>query len=212
MGIDVSIRGGPHGHSLDVLPNNALRVSLTPTPASDVRKADVQNRRAFTALLADSSGSTDLTVDGSSTAVEFTVGSSPTEIRWINEVRLIFHDSQMNITNAESRRFGSAAASPGLPNGLLLQSCQDGDCADLFLSGVQSIGDFQRYAALPSRGIVSDVGAITSSIDFLMIAVCLPVPLGLYPGTIDDLTVTVQDDLSNLTLFEVQASGWREIL
>lgn len=212
MSIEGHLSGGLSGYSVDATSNNALRVTVVPTPGKDIIKGDIQAVRTYIGLLTDSSGSSDMAVDGSSTAVEFKASASTTEIRWISELRLVFNSTSMNIDNIESRRFGAAAAAPGLTNGLLLQSCQGGVCIDIFVSPVQTIADFERYVSTASRGIVCRVDAVAAGTDFFMATIAFQEPVGLYPRTDDYISITVQDDLSAIDLFESQVAGWRQIL
>ena len=177
--------------------------------ARDAKASEVSRIRQTTGLLTTAAGSSDMTVDGSSTAVEFTLGASSTDLCRISEFRMVFHDSQMVITSNESRRFGSAASSPGLTNGLTLNVEQAGITANLFANPVVAIGNFYRYArSWGGSGIVNDAAAISASVDYLGVTLYLPfAPIVLFPGSQDRIVLTVQDDLTSLTLFEVQYYG-----
>lgn len=180
--------------------------------------AEIKAVQLFTALLTTDAGATGMNVDGSSTAEEYHIRANSNDddtIISIKSIRLVFHSENMIITNTQSRRFGPVTA-PGLTNGLKLTVAQAGVETEMFLSPVKVIGDFYRYAGGGIVGInsaiVSDSAAITSAIDFLMILLIFPVPVVLFPGTLDSITMLIQDDLTGITLFETQAYGSQEAL
>lgn len=171
-----------------------------------------QRVKVYTSRMANA-GSVDMAVDGSGTPVEFEITAAQSEMVTIQSVRFVFHSTNMKVDGNESRRFGPIAA-PGLTNGLLFQTVQNGTTSDIFLDPVTVLGDFYRYAGGEVVGvntsIVNDVDAISAGVDFFMVAISLPIPVSLYPGTEDRLRVTVRDDLTGITKFEVQNYGTTE--
>lgn len=218
MSVDAKIVGGPTEQAAVVGSDGALRVASLRPPSADRTRLNVEQVKQFVAFLKNSSGSQDMTVDGSSTVAEFYVEAENDRIKWIEELRLVFHDTNMKLDGTESRRFGSAAASPGLTNGLRLRAEQGGVVTDYFADPVQSIGEFYRYSGGPGfgsgvgTGIINDVDGIAAGTDLLIIRVGFRASVGLFPGSIDRVLVQVRDDLTSLTLFECQAYGTQELL
>jgi len=201
------------GESADVR-DNALVVTVKGTTLANMPRSEAERVKLFTALLKTAAGSADLTVDGSSTPVHFDLNAHATDMRTITEVRLVLHSTNMDLDSAQqSRRFGPVT-SPGLPNGLQLLAIQNGTETDAFLTPVQIIGHFWRTAGgpnMPAGAAITNVtDAIASGTDFLMVQMIPSVPIVLYPGSTDKIRLTVQDDLTGLVLFEVQAYGTRE--
>ncbi len=186
---------------------------LTTTKATAPTRAEAQAVKAYTALMVDPAGSSDLTIDGSAVPVSFKAAAAAGELVTIDSVRLVFHSTNMKIDGNESRRFGPISA-PGLANGLNLTVQQNGTTTEVFLAPVTVLGDFYRYAGGASvgvnSGVVNDVDAISAGVDFLMVLVVLPASVKLYPGTPDNVRVTVSDDLTGIALFEVQVYGTKE--
>ncbi len=198
------------GAALEVR-ERAARVTVAhvdPTPAEASRV------RLFSAFLTTAAGSQDMTVDGSTTAQLFRVTADTAadpKLRAIHSIRLTIHDSQMKIDSNEIRRFGSAAAAPGLTNGLKLSVSQGGTITELFADPVQSVSDFYRYSGGPSvaaaAAIHNVVDGVAAGTDIVYVQIEIPAPVLLYPGSLDYVGITVQDDLTTITLLEAQALG-----
>lgn len=184
---------------------NTLYVSNLELPTKNLTPKIVQQRRIFLDRLKDSNGSDSLNVNASSGFVDFEARPDQKKIRWIQKINLIFHSEQMNINNAESRRFGPLA---NLTNGLELTSLQNNQLINLFIDNVTVIGDFYQYA--DPGNIVSDVAAITTSVDFLLIPITLLTPISLFPGTSDYIRLRISDDLSGIDLFKVNLYMYEE--
>ena len=175
-------------------------------------QAEAQRVKVLTGLLSTPGGVTAMAVDGSTTPVEFSLNATSDTVLRILEMRLVFHATTMDIIGVESRRFGPAtAAKTPLPNGLELRVTQEGVTTQLFLTPVKVIGEFYRYSGSASggisSGIVSDKDAVDAGIDLLVVQIVMPTSLALYPGTIDNITLIVNDDLTSLDLFETQFYG-----
>lgn len=218
MSVDAKIIGGPTERAAVVGSDGALRVASLRPPAADRTRLNVEQVKQLVAFLKNSSGSQDMTVDGSTTTQDYYIEAERDRIKWIHEVRLVFHDSQMRIDNNEQRRFGSAAAAPGLTNGLRLRAEQGGVVTDYFTDPLKVTGGFYRYAGGPGfgsdigTGIVNSVDGISAGTDLLVVRIGFGAPVGLYPGSVDRVVVQVRDDLTSLTLFETQAYGAQELL
>lgn len=209
MGVDSHIVDPVTGTALALTHKGHVQVEIHPPTPEDLTKGEVHQKRSLVSLLATSAGSTDLAVDGSG-GITYKVTATDNALRWIAQVRLVIHSTQANIANVESRRFGAAASSPGLTNGITFTSKQGGTETDFFTTAVKNIGDFERYADPTGRGIVSNVDAVAAGTDLLVVTITLPVPVGLFPGSLDCVCLTINDDLSALDLFEAVAMGWQE--
>jgi len=216
VGITAKILGAKEEHGAEVAANGSLRTASAPRPPDEWTAKEVGQEKVLVVPLLDSAGSGSLNVDGSVTPKDFYVGSAAGSIRWITEVRLILHDEQLSLdSNNEIRRFGTAAASPGLTNGVRLITRQNGTDVDLFPAseggstpGVKNLTQFYRYAS----EVFGLTAGVSASIDFLLVTVTLPKPVGLFPGSKDRVIVQVQDSLTTLNLFEAVAWGWYEVL
>lgn len=211
MGVMAQIKGAMDGAVLRITSNQAARAATVPLPPGDWSRAEVEQKKSLVQRVADSAGSPDLTTATATAAApeDFYIGAAAGTIRWITEVRLIHHDSNMKLDSNELRRFGSSAASPGLTNGVRLIVQQNGQETEVFTpSGVKNIGDYYRYA----ETVTGITDGISAGVDFLAIRMCFTQPVGLYPGSQDKVIIRIQDDLSSMTLFETVAIGWHETL
>jgi hypothetical protein len=211
MSVDSTILDPATGKRACVLSEGGQLVYPWWVPVEDITRRQVEQRQSWTARLTNSAGSVSLAVDGSVTPQVFSLSADPQELRWIERLTLIFHSSAMDLSKAtESKRFGPVGG--GLTNGLQFTVHQGDGSSDLFLDPVKVIQEFERYAAIESRGIVNRVDAVATGTDLLIVAVTLPCRMGLFPGSTDSIDLTVADDLTGLDLFEVQITGCREVL
>ena len=194
MGVVSTIRGAL-GIPADVTSNNGVKVVVTPALLADMKRGEQASREPYSAIFADSAGSTDMGVDGSATAVEFVISAGTEDMIVVNDIRLLFHSTNMDVSTNDSRRFGSTTA-PGLTNGLTLQYIDSvGETVDLFSEPVKVIGQFLTFA----KETVNYSNAVAASTDYFLVVANVFTPIVLFPGTRDRIVITVQDDLSNLT-------------
>lgn len=156
----------------------------------------------------DAASSSDIAVDGSSTEHRFCVTPTPSRHRFVSRLRLTMHDAQMRLDSNEVRRFASAAAAPGLTNGLRLELTQAGELFSLFLEPVKNILEYYRYA--DTNGVSGITDGITAGVDYLGVTLSFGFPLALEAGTTDELSIIVADDLTNVDLFEAEYTGYYE--
>tara|TARA_R100000008_G_scaffold72079_2_gene50097 strand:- start:3514 stop:4041 length:528 start_codon:yes stop_codon:yes gene_type:complete len=166
--------------------------------------------RQLSVLLATSGGSADLTVDGSSSAVSFTL-SAPADVTYsINRLVLAIHSTNMDLgTAADFQKFGAVGAA--LTNGIRIFESRGTPAVnvELFPAPVKRIADFYRYVkAHASAHIRGHTDGVSAGVDSLSVVLDLgPNPIVLRPNFPDVLTAYVQDDLTSLALFEVHAIG-----
>jgi|TARA_R110000787_G_scaffold79047_1_gene172831 hypothetical protein len=159
--------------------------------------------------LLTNSGSGDMTVDGSSTAVEFTLSAPSRVTYYVDMLVLTIHSTSMDLSRPTDHRvFGAAGL---LPNGLKVTETHGSPIVDveIFPSPVLRLADFFRYSTWSGAGIQMSghAGAIAAGTDLLSVTISWPDPLLVRANGEDKLTVTVQDDLSGLVLAEAHAVG-----
>lgn len=175
----------------------------------DLLKTDVAvltRRKLFSAFF-ENSGSRDLNVDGSVTPVKFVIESELNIVKVVKQIRVFLHDGNLDLnTSGNLRRFGSAATTPGLTNGVELFISQEGADTQIFLDPVQNIADFLHYS---DRELSFSKG-IDVNTDLLLLTFNLLEDVIIPPGLLDRITMTVNDDLTAVDLFQVLAVGTRE--
>lgn len=195
-----------------VTSENALKVTTVQSSVSvsleSGELAALARKRIFVGKFMDSGGSRDLNVDGSSTPVDFEICSCPLNVKSIQSIRLILHGDDLEIQTDKSRRFGKANDGDPLVNGIRLIILQEGVETDYFVDTVKVLGDFYTYA----DSIVNDKDAIVGGGDFFMAEFDLPVPVIIIPNSFDKIIVRIQDPMTELELFHVNAYGWQESL
>lgn len=215
--IRLVLEGGDDGRVLKILESSIAPVGLLPVPPRDWTPQQVGQPKQLQGLFTADDGTSSMNVDGSVTAIEFKVPAVEGEIRWVEEMRMVFHSTNMSITTQDSRRFGPVVA-PGLPNGVRLTVDQRGVETDYFTTPVQVIGEFYRYARTNGGGVglnaavINDPMGVAVNVDLLIVAIDFIKPIGLFPGSADHIAIHVEDDLTGLQLFEAQFGGWRELV
>ena len=146
-------------------------------------------------------GSGDLTVDGSSTPVEFTIGPGAGVTWYIFEFNIIIDDTG----NANPDSYGAIAS--GLTNGLLIE--QTIDSTDYEFDTIKTNAQLvQAFGAQAFRGTAN---AFLNSGNFYSGTRLLREPIRLDGTAGDEIKVTVQDDLSGLTTHEFSIQGFVEV-
>jgi len=210
MGINSYVRDPKTKKGLNVNKDGAIVVSVIEQSGAEVDPAVLTRnkiwRQWFTNPLA--ANTIEMDVDGSITSVEYKVGSELGRIKYIQALRLILNDSNMEMNTNDFRRFGNAATTPGLSNGLELYLVQDGAQVDIFTSPVKTIGDFLNY----SDAWENIVNAVDVQTDFLSFDFILPKPVALIEGTNDYISVKINDDLTAIDLFRTLTWGYYELV
>jgi len=192
--------------TVQVLPNNALKVQTVPDSSQGIPPESLANLRLFRGFL-ENGGSNDMNVDGSVTQVEFSVESGLNVNIWVTGVRFIFEDRNLEMNTNDFRRFGTAtAAATALTNGLLFQTTQSGETVSLFSDPVVFMGDFFTYA----DDYLNLINSVGTQEDFLSFDFDFEKPVVLAEGLTDKVFVTVRDDLTALDKFQVLVRGYQE--
>jgi hypothetical protein len=195
------------GYSAGVTQDHALKVSVVNRTASDTTVEELTRIKLLRDFL-KSGSSINLNVDGSTTPVIFSHQAALGFAKWVQGVRFLFHDVNMELDTNDFRRFGTAAITPGLINGIKFYVEQGGTTTNFFVSPIQTIGDFMSYA----DDYTNFVNSIDTQTDFLSFDFNFDVPVALPDGSTDRVVVEIQDDLSSLTLFNVIVRGYQELL
>jgi hypothetical protein len=197
------------GRSAQVTEGRALKVTTVQPSARELSPAELARFQYFSLYFSrrDAPTDFDLNVDGSVTPVDFRVQRQPEQVLYIKRVRFVFHDEQMDISGGEARRFASAAAPPGLTNGIEFFTDQVGERVDIFNEPVKQMADFWQYA----DDFTAVTGALGAGEDFLSWDIVFEQPVVITQGSIDRVSIIVNDDLTNINRLRVIASGYREV-
>lgn len=197
--------GGGTGRLTDVTARDALKVQTMPETAVGIPQ------RVLTALLVEreyltnAAGSSNLNVNGSVTAVDFSVRAETGVTKWITGFDVLFEDGQMDMSTTEFRRFADAAAT--LTNGILIFAEQSGVTTNIAVDPIQVMGDFFNYA----DSYVNLVNAVAANTDFLRWTFMLDKPIVIPAGTQDRFVFRIRDDLTAMNSFKVIARGYKEL-
>lgn len=197
--------GGGTGRLTDVTARDALKVQTMPETAVGIPQ------RVLTALLVEreyltnSAGSSSLNVNGSVTAVDFTIDAEPGVTKWITGFDVLLEDGQMDMSTTEFRRFGDAAVT--LTNGILIFAEQSGVTTNIAVDPIQIMGDFFNYA----DSYVNLVNAVAANTDFLRWTFMLDKPIVIPAGSQDRFVFRIRDDLTAMNSFKVVARGYKEL-
>lgn len=167
-----------------------------------------QKNKIYRAYLANSSGSTDMRVNGSITNVEFYISASGTADRYITQLSFIIADA-----GAVLSKFGAITA---LTNGCKLTYERLGETITIH-NALKSNWDFIRlslgnpaFGDINSTFIASNIFGTSEGIvpvlDFTKIMP--PYGIKLDEGTIQRLILTVRDDCTGVDQFDCIAYGF----
>jgi len=202
------VDGGGTNRAAVVTENNELKVTVAPFSAASFSAEDITRQKYFTAFATDSVGSFDLAVDGSSTPVSFSVRAVVGQITWVTRIRFLFNGTQLDMSGPEARRFGPAAGTSGLTNGLKCWVEQGGIVSEFYNEPVTHMNDFWSY----TDEFVNAIGAIAANTDFLSWDIDLPKAVAIPASSSDRIVVQVRDDLTSFDLFQVVMRGWKEFV
>ena len=202
----IDATGGRNGAA--VTQANALLVSVLPPSSRGLPASDVANLRQLREYFTDSSGSNDQAVDGSTTPVEFSVRTEPGVTKWLTGFRLILEGVNLEIATNDFRRYGAAATSPGLTNGIRVETFQSGVTTPITREPVLTIGEYLQWAD-DFTNLINSVG---SQEDYLHFDFTFDRPVVLAEGSTDALILRVSDDLTAIDKHLAVARGYQETL
>ena len=209
MSINVKIEDPCSGREAKVTSDGALKVSQVTRSSADISSAELTLHKQYRNFLVNSAGSEDMNVDGSVTPVEFGLEAQTSSIIWITSARFILNGVNLELDTNDFRRFGAATASQTpLANGVEFFLEQSGVETQIFASPVTVIGDFMNYA----DNFTNFINTVGAQEDFLSFDFNFDVSIALAPGSIDYITVRINDDLTLIDLFQVIVRGYQEII
>jgi len=209
MALPTYIQDPATGRRLGVNSEGNLQVAVVSQPAADVSDETLERQKLYRGFFEDSTGSSDLNVDGSVTPVEFTISAVSGATRWVTGVRLLFNGTNLEMDTNDFRRFGTATAggSP-LTNGVEFFVVQGGLITNFFVNPIVYMGDFFDFA----DGYLNLTNSVGSQEDFLSFDFDFDVPVVLTPNSTNRVVLKVQDDLTSIDLFKAIARGYRELV
>jgi len=164
--------------------------------------------RNFSRLLyKDSVTDTDMAVDGSSTQQVFTVPVAEGQTIIIKKLIFEVHSTAADMSGAEVYTFGAAGA---LTTGIDFLVRIGGTQRSLWPSAVKTLAHLYRY--MKAADMDNLVDGIASGTDLVRGIYYPPSPIRLVgkspaSATPDRVVITIDDDLSGLTLMQVFAEG-----
>ena len=174
-----------------VLDSRALLVSILPQSSKGIPPDDLANLRQLREFFVESGGSESQVVDGSVSAVEFRVTSSPSVTKWITGFRIIIQGQNTQLASNDFRRYSQTP--PGLANGIDIEAFQGGIVTVFTAAGpIQKLGDFLNYA----DDFTNFVSAISANVDYVKFDFEFDQPVVLAEGGTDTLTIRINDDLT----------------
>lgn len=197
--------GGGTGRLTDVTARDALKVQTMPETAVGIPQKVLTALLVEREYLTNAAGSSNLNVNGSVTAVDFSVRAETGVTKWITGFDVLFEDGQMDMSTTEFRRFADAAAT--LTNGILIFAQQSGVTTNIAVDPIQVMGDFFNYA----DSYVNLVNAVAANTDFLRWTFMLDKPIVIPAGTQDRFVFRIRDDLTAMNSFKVIARGYKEL-
>jgi hypothetical protein len=209
MALHARIRDGEGSNrTAGVTEEHAVKVALVEQSANSIPLEQLIRQKQLRTFLTNSSSSKDLNVDGSATPVEFSLEGEEGSTKWILRLRVLLNDVNMEIATNDFRRFGTAtAASTPLTNGIEFFTEQSGVVTDFVAESVKTIGEFMNYAS----DFVNFVNSVGTQEDFLSFDFTFDVPIVLPAGAADRIVCRVNDDLTDVDLFQILAFGYQEL-
>ena len=198
--------GTGDGYLAAVNSQNALKVTTLPLSSRGLDANDLANIRQLREFLVDASSSNAMNVDGSTTSVEFTIAAAAARTRWVTGLRLILEGVNLEINTNDFRRFGAAAISPGLTNGVEIITEQQGETVTITKEPVQNIGSFLTY----NNEYLNLVNSVGVQEDLLRFDFSFDQPVVLVEGSLHRVVVRINDDLTATDKFVAIARGYEE--
>ena len=188
---------------------NALLVQQLPESGRGVPAGDLSSLRQLRSYFTDASGSNAQNVDGSTTPVEFSILAEPSITKWVTGFRLILEGTNLEIATNDFRRYGNATtAGTPLTNGVEIEAVQSGVTTAIAAEPVGDIGDYLQWA----DDFVALTNAVSSQSDYLHFDFTFDRPVVLTEGTLDALTIRINDDLTPIDKHIAVARGYQEFV
>jgi len=190
-----------------VTEKNALKVQIVPETSKGLPPEDLASIRLLRDYLLNSTGASNMNVNGSVTPVEFKISSSVNITKWITGIRILLEDANLEINTIDFRRFGTAtAASTPLTNGVQIEAFQSGETTSISVEPITILGDFLNYA----DSFTNLVNSISATEDFILFDINFDKPIVLASGGNDTLLIRIRDNLTAINSFKCIAKGYKE--
>jgi hypothetical protein len=200
MTVEVAIKDGrgKNGNTLRINGEGEAHVVVHPHPPRDESIVSIPYRSYFT-----NGAATDMRVDGSSTAVEFSIDADGNDEVFIKTVSIVIADA-----GAALNEFGNLAA---LTNGLDFE-WQTSDKGTVTIADqLKTNFDFVRLAGgQPTTAVLSNViGTSEAFLCVIDLAELFAIPYGLRlrKGSTDKLIFRVNDNVSTVDRFDIIGFG-----
>lgn len=188
---------------------NALLVQQLPESGRGVPANDLSSLRQLRNFFTDSSGSADQNVDGSTTPVDFNILAEPNTTKWVVGFRLILEGSNLEISTNDFRRYGNATtAGTALTNGVEIEANQGGVVTSIAAAPVGTIGAYLQWA----DDFLNLINSVGTQEDYLHFDFTFDRPVVLTEGTLDSLTIRINDDLTSIDKQIAIARGYQEFV
>lgn len=209
MPIKSQIVDGRFGDSrkLAISSDGALFVTQVPRNLGDLTNEQKTRVRFNNSLFTNSSGSSSLNVNGSVTPVEFLIRPPKGMVISLEEVRFRFEGGDLDMGTNDIRKFGTAAGTGGLTNGLEFFIVQNGTQTNIFIDPIQHMSGFINYTVPEGPLNFPDGIAVNQDILTWVINFKPNITIPVVAGGTDRVVVRVNDNLTAINLFQVTGSG-----
>jgi hypothetical protein len=191
---------------------NALHVTVIDPITVELDPEVLTQRKELREFFATDGGSKDMNIDGDTTNTLFKIAAQEGTVKWIKAFRIVFHDTNLEMDTNDVRRFGDAAVSPGLTNGIEVFVNQGGVNTNFFIDPIKAMVDFLPYMARGPDGFTNIPNSITTQEDYLHFDFILNTPVVLPVGSPDYLGINIKDDLTALAFMRGIAAGYQEFV
>ena len=212
MAIDIGIKdnGLGTGDGMSVSKDGSAYVTDMPRNLKCWESDQIFRVKFFNDQFTNASGSANLNVNGAVTPQQFLIRPPAGELISVRELRFAFEGADLDMGTNDVRRFGAAAGTGGLTNGLTCFIEQKGMTQGIFINPIQHMSQYFHY--ITDFYNVPDGIAVNEDLLVWVIDLKLLVPIPVIAGGTDRVVVQVNDDLTALNFFQVFATGQREPL
>ena len=185
----VRLTGGDELYSADVILEDSVKKLLVQSSTIP----DTLGSLLFTTAKLAGTGSDELAVNGGGTPQSFIINTLPVNDTFVRELIFKIYDGGIKVENFLGQN--------GELNGGILVSITSSGVTSVF-NPIRTTGDFDANFSLGNGGKFSIVFA--SGGDFLSARFSPALPFKLVGGTSDNITVTVRDNISNVSSIKFQ--------
>lgn len=208
MSLKTKIQDGQGSARLvGITQDHALKVSIIPNSSRDLNLNQITRNKILRGFFENEDGYQFLNVNGSIDTKIYNAKPGVNTVFYIYALRFIFNGSDMDISRGdEATKFGIAANSPGLTNGIIVQAIQGTIPTDIITRPVKNIAGFLDY----SDEFVNLIDGVSNGVDYLSFDFNFEVPIILLPEVQDSISVFIRDDLSSINSFKILYRGYME--